>query len=274
MPDLIFVCILHAKVITIELDILHKILMSGSASYKRYVQNQSKILDWNKVNACGCGPILNNLKGSFLNIMEIIDSNSALSKFSAVQKRHLESLAEYPVCFAPQESLWNMGDSVERAYIIIEGTAFFRKRRNSSLDGAHIESMKASITSSSSRDQTLERYARRESIYARYRNRLTIATGVVFTKGHFLGDVSSMVAGLLLPAYVDNNLCDGDVVDSLDGIWIGDEQRKDSMQLHNSTLVAGDRGCVALLFPKSRLIPFFDEYPGLLLSLLGTQAVL
>jgi hypothetical protein len=38
-------------------------------------------------------------------------------------------------------------------------------------------------------------------------------------------------------------------------------------------LTAGKDGCVVLVFPKASLIPFLDEFPGLLLSLLGTQVV-
>lgn len=43
--------------------------------------------------------------------------------------------------------------------------------------------------------------------------------------------------------------------------------------VHSSTLAVGKEGCVVLVFPKASLIPFLDEYPGLLLSLLGTQVV-
>jgi len=43
--------------------------------------------------------------------------------------------------------------------------------------------------------------------------------------------------------------------------------------MHSSTLTAGKDGCVVLVFPKSSFGPFLDEYPGLLLSLLGTQVV-
>ena len=104
--------------------------MSGSATYKRYVQNKSKTLDLGKMNTLfgEDSPLLSNLKGGSFNIMEILESNSAISKFSAVQKRHLESLAEYPVCFAPGQQLWHQGETVERAYIIIEGSAFFLKK--------------------------------------------------------------------------------------------------------------------------------------------------
>ena len=51
------------------------------------------------------------------------------------------------------------------------------------------------------------------------------------------------------------------------------EQEGSSHIVHTSTLTAGKEGCVVLEFPKSSLIPFLDEYPGLLLSLLGTQVV-
>ena len=51
------------------------------------------------------------------------------------------------------------------------------------------------------------------------------------------------------------------------------EQDGDSLIVHSSTLTAGKDGCVVLVFPKASLIPFLDEYPGLLLSLLGTQVV-
>ena len=274
--DIVAVSQEGVKVITIEMDILVKILMSGSSTFKRYRQKRLKKLDLKKMyNLFGAdSSILTNLKDGEFNINEIIDSNSALSKFSAVQKRHLESLAEYPVCFAPGQRLWQIGESVERAYIIIEGSAFFVKRRSSSVDLSREDS------GSSSRDMTLERKTRRESILVRLRNRLTIATGVMFTRGNFLGDVSNMVAGLLRPTNSDS-ICtpeDPDLscydVDSLSGHWMNEDQRKDTMHLHNSTLVAGDQGCIVVLFPKSRLVPFFDEYPGLLLSLLGTQAVL
>ena len=50
-------------------------------------------------------------------------------------------------------------------------------------------------------------------------------------------------------------------------------QENESVIVHTSTLTAGKDGCVVLVFPKATLIAFLDEYPGLLLSLLGTQVV-
>lgn len=52
------------------------------------------------------------------------------------------------------------------------------------------------------------------------------------------------------------------------------EREEDEMVVHNTTLAAGKDGCVVVVFPKASLIPFLDEYPGLLLSLLGTQVVI
>ncbi|KAL3902907.1 MAG: hypothetical protein SGARI_005620, partial [Bacillariaceae sp.] len=43
------------------------------------------------------------------------------------------------------------------------------------------------------------------------------------------------------------------------------EADDDSHVFHTSTLTAGKDGCVVLVFPKSSLIPFLDDYPGLLL---------
>ena len=65
--------------------------------------------------------------------MDIIEYNSTLRKISAVQKRHLESLAEGPVYYAPGERLWQMGKVVDKAFIIVGGTASFHAgRRNGS----------------------------------------------------------------------------------------------------------------------------------------------
>ena len=43
--------------------------------------------------------------------------------------------------------------------------------------------------------------------------------------------------------------------------------------LHTSTLTAGAKGCIVLVFPRETLTNFLDSYPGLLLSLLGTQVI-
>ena len=101
-----------------------------------------------------------------------------------------------------------------------------------------------------------------------------------------MGDVSKMVAGLLSNdaseadddyghsyGFGDKSESQTDnVLETITELIIN-EQEGDHQVVHNSTLTALTEGCVVLVFPKSALIPFMDEFPGLLLSLLGTQVV-
>jgi hypothetical protein len=357
-----------------------------------------------------------------LNILELLNCNSALRKLSAVQKRHLESLAEGPVCYHPGERLWRAGMPVDKAFIVVKGTAsFVPKRRNAgsaavannnsnakepkdkmvdmsvgdsmradaikamkelgvkSSDAAnHDESSMSSAESEkchpvhfdtiftrrgtsdgvagipdahdyvklsrglqkraeflrkdgsvaseisiddsladcdSSYDPDNESHVdytftddndpgmrskrasvlRRRSSRARFANKVlgrlysrrAFTGGLVFSRGHFLGDVSKMVAGLLSndsasevgydedfgESYGFGDKTEGN--DSLENIQelIIHEQEGGHHVMHSSTLTAGKDGCVVLVFQKSSLIPFLDNYPGLLLSLLGTQVV-
>lgn len=137
----------------------------------------------------------------------------------------------------------------------------------------------------SSRDRNVNR-----QLHRLYKGRAFTA-GLVFSKGHFLGDISKMVAGLLGSTYQGND--DAFEADDNSGKYgfgeknegtnpfggiIGDytihEQEGDQNIVHSTTLAAGKDGCIVLVFPKPSLIMFLDEYPGLLLSLLGTQVVL
>jgi hypothetical protein len=138
---------------------------------------------------------------------------------------------------------------------------------------------------------------RRRSSRARFANKVlgrlysrrAFTGGLVFSRGHFLGDVSKMVAGLLSSDYNDG---DNPHDQSFPAYGFGDqtegtkkpvsseltdmvihEQDTDNQIVHSSTLTAGKDGCVVLVFSKDALLPFLDEYPGLLLSLLGTQVV-
>lgn len=124
-------------------------------------------------------------------------------------------------------------------------------------------------------------------VIGRLYNRRAFTAGLVFGRGHFLGDISKMVAGLVtsdddsqvisvgddstVPRYgfgeePDPSRCD----ESMNDIY---EHGNAVQAFHSSTVAAGKDGCVVLVFPKASLIPFLDEYPGLLLSLLGTQVV-
>lgn len=121
-------------------------------------------------------------------------------------------------------------------------------------------------------------------------NRRAVTAGLVFSKGHFLGDISKMVAGLLSSTHDDDGYFNDDSSANYGfgekeegntnsrqgpiGEMIIHEQEGDQLIVHSSTLAAGKDGCVVLAFSSSKLIPFLNEYPGLLLSLLGTQVVL
>lgn len=139
---------------------------------------------------------------------------------------------------------------------------------------------------------------RRRSSKARFANKVlgrlysrrAFTGGLVFSRGHFLGDVSKMVAGLLSPEFDEPDVHSDDPFpvygfgDKTEGgqdflhenltDMVIHEQEGENRSVHSSTLTAGKEGCVVLVFPKASLIPFLDEYPGLLLSLLGTQVVI
>ena len=130
---------------------------------------------------------------------------------------------------------------------------------------------------------------RRRSSRARFANKVlgrlysrrAFTGGLVFSQGHFLGDVSKMVAGTFtssdssadqsFPVYGFGDKSEEATAHVSD--MIIHEADEDSHTIHSSTLTAGKDGCIVLVFPKSSLIPFLDDYPGLLLSLLGTQVV-
>jgi CRP-like cAMP-binding protein len=337
-----------------------------------------------------------------LNVLELLDCNSALRKLSAVQKRHLESLAEGPISYQPGERLWRAGCPVDKAFIIVQGSASFVPRRrnagsatavaslvkdgegersngigatmqkdaniamkelgrqvetdgvsqSSSDDNSHkfgsalplekffnrdgtadqsnqdfeelkrglakrhtllnsdgsVASGEFSLAGTDSQgehslDSEIDAFGERYDLTAKHRrsvkrrrsskarkankvlgrlyNRRAFTGGLVFSRGHFLGDVSKMVAGMIPtdsgfidaddgPAYGFGDQLEG-AEDAFAGMVIPEEGEQQAT--HTSTLTAGKDGCVVLVFSKASLGPFLDEYPGLLLSLLGTQVV-
>jgi hypothetical protein len=376
------------KVITIDFPGLHAILKSGSALYRRFLdriaaQEQANMDGSVSGRDLSAIDVLLDDARKQLNVLELLNCNSALRKLTAIQKRHLESLAVGPTSYSPGKRLWAAGEPVDKAFIIISGTAsFVQTRRQASVAqnfGDPGESMKhnaetamkelgvkkidhrgedhsslsdntdehrnttpriivdsisgdyathdydtlkgylekkdGSVNSGLSGESTsnedvetyeiegdlgeeigpggLARTKKRRSSRARQANKVlgrlysrrAFTGGLVFSRGHFLGDVSKMVAGLLSSdASVDSN--DGDpkygfgdkfesgfAVDNLPTITETSGSMSDLRIMHNSTLTSGPDGCIVLVFPKTSLIPFLDEYPGLLLSLLGTQVV-
>ena len=121
-------------------------------------------------------------------------------------------------------------------------------------------------------------------VLGRLYSRRAYSDGLVFVSGHFIGDVSKMVAGLVSSDVESLVGIDGDDGRSVPIYGFGEtrseskevviyEQGVDAHLVHSSTLADGKDGYVVLVFPKASLIPFLDEYPCLLLSLLSTQVV-
>lgn len=379
------------KVITIEFSNLHQILKAGSGLYRKYLDRQaqqkrrlSSELE-QRISPKSQRLLSEALKD--LNIVDLLDQNFALRKLAAVQKRHMESLAEGPIMFEPGERLWRDGAPVDRAFLVVSGTAsFVPKRRNAgstssigdNLVPAVEEDDSRSFSNSSgvsdkmtadalkvaedfdsdnegegpdaqgqiqletlfsrSRDgivksmteandfadlsKNLQKraemvtggefkagdsknpsydwehsanessipdpndrrssFTRKESVRARFENKVlgrihtreAYTGGLVFSRGHFLGDVSRMFLG-----HVNTDLRTDQSIPAFDFSqenlhdMVMQENDYEDHKGHTSTLIAGKDGCVVLVFEKSTLIPFLDEYPGLLLSLLGTQVV-
>lgn len=146
------------------------------------------------------------------------------------------------------------------------------------------EKFSSSMTDvASRRPSTKNRFANK--VLGRLYNRRAFASGLVFSRGHFLGDIEKMVEGLLSSAVPEGETARG-IYDEFDQFGFGENDDALSMgtmtiheleggkhTAHSSTLAAGKDGCVVLILPKSSLIPFLDAQPGLLLSLLGTQVV-
>jgi hypothetical protein len=124
------------KVITIEFANLHNILMTGSPLYRKYLERRTQQqcqLSYAEgtLQSTICSATQKLLADALqtLNVLDLLDRNSALRKLSAVQKRHLESLAEGPIAFNPGERLWRSGAPVDNAFLMISGTASFVPRR-------------------------------------------------------------------------------------------------------------------------------------------------
>jgi hypothetical protein len=243
------------------------------------------------------------------NLLEVLKFNSALGKLTAFQKRHLESIAEGPRYFEEGTSLWQVGDTVDFAFLIVNGTAFFghkaaeeehnsSTRRNSiegvvsrrgssefSVEGRRVDEDKLLAVPPNSEYARLEtalqqrvnkmdndvydhprdmlpreelaQYARdrfANKVMARLYSRRAYTAGLIFSRGHFLSDISRMVSGDL--AYVQHS-----------------DDKLSRGHCHSSNMVAGRNGCVTFVFQRSSLVPFLEGNPGVLLMLLGTHSV-
>ena len=139
---------------------------------------------------------------------------------------------------------------------------------------------------------------RRRSSRARFVNKALVRLydrraftgGLVFSRGHFLGDVSKMMAGVLSAAGDGSDAVDAEEEDeAVPSYGFGEKEPKkresknisnmviqeneEGNMTHTSTLTAEKQGCIVLVFPRKSLTEFLDAHPGLLLSLLGTQVI-
>lgn len=136
------------QVILLNMKDLHQILKSGSKLFRKYLalkekqaaeeaamkaqtmRNEAEQLHDGGLNgeASLFEPVVEQMPHhwyAYDSVLEVLKSNSALGKLTALQKRHLESLAEGPRYFEPGHFLWQVGEAVEYAFLIVAGTATF-----------------------------------------------------------------------------------------------------------------------------------------------------
>jgi len=340
VKDMIAVSAQGVKVIMVKMKDLHKILKNGSSLYRKYLEiierrhdedksmknmrsGSDSLLSQHSDNDCdNMLPRNPRLGHSTDNLLEVISCNSALRKLTALQKRHLESLAEGPRYFEAGQLIWHVGAQVEFSFLLMGGTAMFaqppkqrsrfgcRRGSTGSISNSkndllsrfggdcdpHVTQDKLLYVSPNSEyarlevglqlrveemetgifERPKEKGAREERIrsardrfankvLARLYARNAYTPGLVFSRGHFLSDTSRMVSGSL--AFKEERGSP---------ISIDESQHHTSNvehHFHSSNISAGPDGCVAMVFPRRSLISFLDAYPGVLLSLLGTQVV-
>jgi hypothetical protein len=131
----------YLQVITLQMKYLHPILKNGSKLYRKYLEmqeNQAREANAMREMFEEDGEFSAEYKAEELeqmllhdNVLEVIRYNSVLSKFTALQKRHFESLAEGPRFFDPGAPLWEVGRPVDFAFLIVSGSAqYIRTHRN------------------------------------------------------------------------------------------------------------------------------------------------
>lgn len=133
------------------------------------------------------------------------------------------------------------------------------------------EDVEDSMASDNSNVRTVathrDRFANKvlQKLYSRH----AYTENLVFSRGNFLCDVTRMVSGNLANNAFSSTLsiATGGNTRSSIGSVAGDHH------FHTSNLIAGPQGCVVMVFPRATLVSFLDNNPGVLLCLLGTQAV-
>jgi hypothetical protein len=97
-------------------------------------------------------------------------------------------------------------------------------------------------------------------VLARLYSRRSYTEHLLFSRGNFLCDTSRMVSGDLARTNAIGSRT------SMGSVNHGDH-------CHTTNMIAGRDGCLVYVFPRSSLVSFLDNNPGVLLSLLGSQVV-
>lgn len=330
------------KVIVLMMKDMLRILVSGSKLFRKYaalVEDQEEQL-LRQTSQRMFHTLQQSMEASTHELLEVIECNSVLRNMTAMQKRLLESLAEGPRFFSAGEFMWQVGDPVDFAYLIVRGSATIgkksmahrgeRRRIQSRRGSTGTISMMASIQEHNTRpverqygsvvasgvesDKLLKNvhpnseYARLEvelkvrsevaedtedtgdflreydnqraasstsaqahrdkfanKVLARLYSRRAYSEHLIFSRGQFLSDTSRMVSGNL----ANINRATGVETRSRSSFTSNSHDHHS----HTCNLMAGAQGCVVMVFPRSTLVPFLDNNPGLLLCLLGTQVV-
>lgn len=126
--DMVAVSTEGVRVIILQVKDLEKILLRGSQLYRKYlaVQNNQEI-DSDGQTKERIPRTLQGVPVVLHHVLEVLKFNSVLGRLPAHQKRALESIAEGPRVFQPGETLWKMGDRVDNAFLVMAGTAQFKK---------------------------------------------------------------------------------------------------------------------------------------------------
>jgi len=142
------------KVIMLNMKDLQKILKCGSKLFRKYLSLKEKQkaeedafraqIIRNEVDSNEADPCFENVNDNmdddsvihqtpnnwyaYDSVLEVLKCNSALRVLTAHQKRHLESLAEGPQYYESNKYLWQVGQPVDHAFLIVAGTANFAQK--------------------------------------------------------------------------------------------------------------------------------------------------
>eukprot|EP00560_Eucampia_antarctica_P006667 CAMPEP_0197830050 /NCGR_PEP_ID=MMETSP1437-20131217/6641_1 /TAXON_ID=49252 ORGANISM="Eucampia antarctica, Strain CCMP1452" /NCGR_SAMPLE_ID=MMETSP1437 /ASSEMBLY_ACC=CAM_ASM_001096 /LENGTH=424 /DNA_ID=CAMNT_0043432171 /DNA_START=472 /DNA_END=1746 /DNA_ORIENTATION=+ len=332
VKDIIAISEHGVKVILLNMNTLDGILKSGSPLYRKYLTKKAKEEEevalrkefnvGNKLEflmSKGWGSSARSLDdssylahNSSFNFLDILMQNSALSDLTAVQIRHLEALSEGPRKYRPGELLWQYGDYINFAFIIVSGTAKFVDTRNALLNrrlstGSYSQFNKTEMQSRFQRLSSNEilrpdkqiivspssEYAKLEQILKSLaeENKYTIIPKDDQPRKSLSRFANKVLARLYArSAYTEGLVFSkghflSDTSRMVRGSLAGEHYKTneewtksigedvDTTHFHSSNLAVGPEGCTVLYFPRESLISFLDSHPGVLLSLLGTQVV-